>query len=381
MLWGDRSRRGPIVGRSVGLTLYVALSITGAPAEHRLAIAVVALAGVAALFAGGWAGHWYPPLAWLGPLVFAGSGDLLFAWSSAVPGWLPTMFVMIWIGVRLPLRTAVTVSALCAVGLTVVAAVFSGPGTALGMLCACFGFAAFAWSIRENRRRAETAERLLASEREASLSAARADLLAERQRLAREIHDILAHTLSAQVVQLEGARLMLTKGAPPAAVLARVEQAQRLAREGLDETRRAVASLRGRSRRLDEALRQLADDAGATVSVRGDSRPLTPEVALAVERTVQEALTNIRKHASGATAQVCLAYHDDACEVEIVDTGPAHADPTHVEVEGADDVLAGTGGGYGLTGMRERAELLGGELRAGTDPAGEGFRVWLRIPA
>jgi signal transduction histidine kinase len=203
-------------------------------------------------------------------------------------------------------------------------------------------------------------------------------VLAERQRLAREIHDILAHTLSAQVVQLEGTRMLLRRGADPEAVLARVEQAQRLARDGLDETRRALDSLRGRARPLAETLPALAADAGAGYTSEGVARDVGPEASLAIVRPVQEALTNVRKHASGAATTVRLRYAPDATTVEIVDTGCREAgEAVAAAVAG---VLAGPGGGYGLAGMRERAELLGGELSAGPLADG-GFRVRLCIPA
>jgi signal transduction histidine kinase len=125
---------------------------------------------------------------------------------------------------------------------------------------------------------------------------------------------------------------------------------------------------------LDVALPRLAADSGATYTVHGDVRELGPEAALAFHRTVQEALTNVRKHAPGATAGVALRYQPDGCEVEIVDSGPRDAAPAE---------LAGAGAGYGLAGMRERAELLGGTFEAGpypVGPDGKGFRVWLRIP-
>jgi signal transduction histidine kinase len=242
------------------------------------------------------------------------------------------------------------------------------------MAAACAAALILGLIIGDVRMRATNAEELLAAEQAARQSQIQRDRLAERQRIAREIHDILAHTLSAQVVQLEGARLLLRRqGEDGAEVLARVEQAQRLARDGLHETRRALESLRGDLAPLTVALPRLVSDGGASYAVEGEVRELGPEVALAFHRTVQEALTNVRKHAPGAHTAVTLRYRADGCEVEITDsggTGPAD--------------LAGAGSGYGLAGMRERAELLGGTLEAGpypVGPDGKGFRVWLRIPA
>jgi signal transduction histidine kinase len=183
--------------------------------------------------------------------------------------------------------------------------------------------------------------------------------------------------------------MLLRHGADTDAVLARVEQAQRMARDGLDETRRALDSLRGRSRPLAETLPALAADAGAGYASEGDPRDLGPEASLAIVRTVQEALTNVRKHARGAATTVRLRYAPDAATVEIVDAGgPGPADADGPGTDGAETggpaqdaaSLAGSGGGYGLAGMRERAELLGGALWAGPLADG-GFRVRLRIPA
>ncbi len=235
-------------------------------------------------------------------------------------------------------------------------------------MAGCLGASTIGISIRAARERAVTAVRLLESERETREANARMHVLTERQRLAREIHDILAHTLSAQIVRLEGARLLLRRGSPADEVLEQIDQAQRLARDGLAETKRALYSLRGASRPLPEAVAALAETAGAQLRVEGEPAPVEPETSLALERTVQEALTNARKHAPGGAVTVVLRFDPAAYEVEVTDTGAA----------GGRAPLAGSGGGYGLTGLRERAELLGGELRAGLD--GRGFRVWLRIP-
>jgi signal transduction histidine kinase len=196
-------------------------------------------------------------------------------------------------------------------------------------------------------------------------------ILAERSRIAREIHDILAHSLSAQLVHLEGARLLMVSGRMDEAI-DRVERARGLARSGLEETRRALATLHGDIPPMDVALRELTDehrllaDAACQVTIEGKPRDLPAKAALAVIRTTQEALTNARKHAPGAAVTVALRYTDQWCELKVTDSG------------GEPGPLATSGGGYGLVGMRERAELIGGTLEAG--PAGEGFSVLLRMP-
>lgn len=211
-------------------------------------------------------------------------------------------------------------------------------------------------------------------EREAlRASEARNVVLADRTHIAREIHDILAHSLSAQIVHLEGARLLLDRDADREQIRDRVDRAQRLARSGLEETRRALATLRGDAPAPDEALSALAEDFRAAtgrpcdIEIIGPSRDLSAKAGLAVVRTAQEALTNVRKHAPDARAVVRLRYLAEAVELEVTDRGGT------VPFDGLE------GSGYGLVGMRERAELIGGMLEAG--PIKGGFRVFLRVPA
>nr|WP_244994274.1 sensor histidine kinase [Actinomadura coerulea] len=198
-------------------------------------------------------------------------------------------------------------------------------------------------------------------------------VLAERSHIAREIHDILAHSLSAQIVHLEGARLLLARDGDRAQALDRVERARNLARSGLEETRRALATLRGEIPQPKEVIQELAEEFYAStgrpcdVHVTGAPRELPPQAGLAVVRTAQEALTNVRKHAPGARAQVALRYLAGRVELEVTDTG------------GAEPADQPDGGGYGLVGMRERAELIDGTLVTGPD--GKGFRVSLTVPA
>jgi signal transduction histidine kinase len=195
-------------------------------------------------------------------------------------------------------------------------------------------------------------------------------VLNERQRLAREIHDILAHSLSAQVMYLEGARLLLEQDADKALILDRVVRAGDLARSGLEETKRAVEALRDDQTPLAEQLEKLAAHFRSTtgrpcsLTVSGDPH-LAPEAWLAVVRTAQEALTNVRKHAPRAGVELHFQCTDDWCELDVLDSGGASSETT--------------GNGYGLVGMRERAELIGGTLEAG--PVDGGFRVRLRVPA
>ncbi len=220
-------------------------------------------------------------------------------------------------------------------------------------------------------------QRLLAQELAARDAEAESAALRERGRIAREIHDVLAHSLSAQLVHLEAARLLIERGAEREEVLERVVAARGMARQGLAETRQAVSALRGEMTAAEEYLRELVDAEGAVLRIGGEARRLTAEAGLAVRRVAQEAMTNARKHAPGARVAVRLDYLPGEVELEVRDFGARAVDNAHgVPV---DNGLGSTGSGYGLLGMRERAELLGGTLEAGA--VEEGFVVRLRVPA
>lgn len=217
------------------------------------------------------------------------------------------------------------------------------------------------------------AQRLLAQERAARKAEAESAALTERGRIAREIHDVLAHSLSAQLVHLEAARLLIQRStdleADRVQLLERVTACRGMAREGLDGTREALSALRGEMVPVEDFLRRLAAAEGARLEVTGQARAVPAEAGLAVRRVAQEAFTNVRKHAPGARVSVRLEYAADGIGLEVRDSGG----------RGAPGELAGSGSGYGLLGMRERAELLGGTLESGPDE--EGFVVRLRVPA
>ncbi|MEV7685084.1 histidine kinase [Streptomyces bungoensis] len=229
------------------------------------------------------------------------------------------------------------------------------------------GMALAGYVLRLDAEARGSAQRLLAQERAARAAEAESAALAERARIAREIHDVLAHSLSAQLVHLEAARLLIERGADRERILERVVAARGMARDGLAETRQALSALRGELTPLEEFLTELvsADD-GAEVTVTGERRPLPAEASQAVRRVAQEALTNVRKHALGARVRLRLDYGEREVTLDVRDSG------------GRPGELTGLGGGYGLLGMRERAELLGGSLDARPDE--EGFVVTLKVP-
>lgn len=315
----------------------------------------------------------YTPVA-LAAAALIGFGMALVA-DNEVGGSIP--IIVVWLAVA---RERLWVGiAFLAFDIVAAAAVWSFRGDTVRSLLlnvgVCVVSAVFAYLIRLSR---QARERERETRDQVAVAQARTAVLDERARIAREIHDILAHTLSAQSVQLEGVRLLLRQDAPNAQVLERVDAAQRLTREGMEETRRALHALRGDTQPVADTLTELAANAEASFRVEGEARPLSAEMGLAVFRTAQEALTNVRKHAPGANVTMLLRFDDESCLLEVADDGAA---VTHGAVpavtHGAGD-LSSAGSGYGLMGLRERAELLGGSLTA--EPEGDGFVVRLRLP-
>lgn len=199
--------------------------------------------------------------------------------------------------------------------------------------------------------------------------------LEERQRIAREMHDVVAHGLTTMVVQAEGARAVAA--ADPSLVVPTLGTIATTGREAMAEMRRMLGLLRAEEAvttpqpRLGDLATLVADARAAGTAVRLDLPDPSPEVsdgvALTVFRVVQEALSNVRRHAGpAASAEVRLRAEEDHVRVEIVDDGRGAA--------AADD-----GRGLGLLGMRERVSAHDGELVTGPAPGG-GFRVCARIP-
>lgn len=277
--------------------------------------------------------------------------------------------LVIWCGCavvaleRLPLAFALPVTSVALVSYAVVS-----DDAWLTTLATAGGLALAGYVLRLDAEARGSAQRLLAQERAALAAEAESAALAERARIAREIHDVLAHSLSAQMVHLEAARLLIERDADRRQILDRVVAARGMARDGLAETRQALSALRGDLTPLEDFLAQLVETAqsAAEVTITGERRPLPAEASQAVRRVAQEALTNARRHAPGAGVRLRLDYGAHEVTLDVRDSGGPSAEVT------------GSTGGYGLLGMRERAELLGGSLRAG--PGEEGFVVTLKVP-
>jgi signal transduction histidine kinase len=244
-----------------------------------------------------------------------------------------------------------------------------------GVLVVCWAFGSWqrvmAHHAETSRRRAIEVE-VEAAER--TLSA----VLEERARIARELHDIVAHSMSVMVVQAGAAEQVVAED--PEHARQALRQIRQTGIGALAEMRRLVSVLR----EPDEAgpltpqpglaaVAALVDEVRAAglpiaLTVSGEPRELPAGLDLTAYRIVQEALTNVRRHAAGATAvTVTLVFEGDNLRIDVRDDGPGAAATT------------GTGGGHGLIGMRERVQLYGGRLRAATLP-GRGFQVTADLP-
>jgi signal transduction histidine kinase len=221
--------------------------------------------------------------------------------------------------------------------------------------------------VRARRQSVALAERNAALERQAERATT-----AERARIARELHDIIAHHLSVVVLQAAGAR---ASGKPAEAALEKIEHS---GRQALAETRRLLGVLRDTDEETGLApqpgiseLDALADTLRATglpvnLVIDGDPAALPAAVDVSAYRIVQEALTNVLKHAGSARADVTIGCADEAVTIEITDDGTEPGQQTPA-------------GGHGLAGMRERVAIFGGEFHAGPR-AGRGFAVQARLP-
>jgi signal transduction histidine kinase len=222
--------------------------------------------------------------------------------------------------------------------------------------------------VRARRRSVSLAARSAALQRQAEQAAA-----AERARIARELHDIVAHHLSVVVLHAAGARAL---GRADETTLEEIEHS---GRQALAETRRLFGVLRDPGEQTGRAPQPGISELPALVgslraaglevrlSIDGDHTAVPPAVNVSAYRIVQEALTNVLRHAGPACAEVTVGCADSAVTIEVTDDGRGNPAPPAL------------GGGQGLAGMRERVAVFGGDLRAGPRPGG-GFTVCARLP-
>lgn len=255
-------------------------------------------------------------------------------------------------------------------------AVEGAPGMEFLGSAVLFGFPwAIGQVLRGRAREAASASARIEQAEQGRKEAERAAVEAERARIARELHDIVSHSLSVVVVQTAAIRRRLEHlDRGDTNDLAAVETT---ARQALAEMRRLFGVLRAGQQpplapqpgldQLDELIAQSrAAGLDVDLQIRGHRVPLSPGVDLAGFRIIQEALTNVRRHAGSSRATVRLSFAEETLEVLVDDDGPAHVD-------------ADASPGHGLAGMRERVALYGGSLDVGRRPEG-GFRVRAQVP-
>jgi len=346
----------------------------GLPAGPAGPVTVGLLAIAAALAAAGLSGRVggrriaVPALVGVG---ICGAGlDLLADGTGYVIGYM----AVVGLALRSPPRVAVLAGCpiVAAIAGVEAADAVNPAATTLAVLSA-FGFlftiSEFAAASLDARHQAEA---LLAQETAAGEAREREAALAERSRLARDLHDVLAHSLSVLAVQLETARLTAITEAAGANLVGQITSAHKLTRIGVLNARRALAMLRDDEPPGPASLPGLVSETAAALGVPialevdGVPRSLDPEAGLMLYRVVQEALTNVAKHAGrGVRVTVRLTWAADGVDVSVVDSG---GDGTGVGLPS---------GGLGLTGMSERAGLIGGRLRAGCSDDGFAVRLWL----
>jgi signal transduction histidine kinase len=226
--------------------------------------------------------------------------------------------------------------------------------------------------LKQSRESQDQTEILLAQLEDARDEQARAAAIAERGRIASELHDVLAHSLSGAAIQLQGARKLADREHAQPPLSDAIDRASELVKAGLANARQAVGALRGESLPTLAQLPALIDsykadmNLDATLRIEGKVRTLPADPSLALYRGAQEALTNVARYAPSACTTVTVRYEPDRTKLS-VDNGVSDAP------------AQGMGGGHGLQGLRERIERAGGTMSAGATP--EGWRVEIEVPA
>jgi signal transduction histidine kinase len=293
------------------------------------------------------------------------------------PGLAGLLAGLVLLAPRVPDRfpIALSIAGITCLAAVAVAVSHDSPSLALLSAIAIVGFPCMTLLARRLGQANDQAERLLIELEGTRAAQAQAAGLAERQRLAREMHDVLAHSLSGLTLQLESARILAAEDPSDPRLPGIIERAHHLGKSGLQEARRAIGVLRDDELPGPERLASLAahfqevSGVPCHFTVSGQAYELPSEARLAVYRVAQEALTNITKHACPERVEMHFSYEPRRTRLTVENFAMNSEPPQE----------AGDGPGYGLTGMRERAELLGGELTAAMTRGG--FRVELQVPA
>ena len=274
---------------------------------------------------------------------------------------------------RLPFNAGVAIGGAVTVALGAVTAIAgsSASAVAAGILVTVL-LGVVALFLKQSRVSQDQTELLLAQLEDARDEQARAAAIAERGRIASELHDVLAHSLSGAAIQLQGARKLADREHATPRLSDAIDRASELVKGGLANARQAVGALRGDALPTVAQLPSLIDryradmDLDVTLRIEGDARTLPADPSLALYRGAQEALTNVARYAPSACTTVTVRY-EDRCTKMWVDNGASATPPRQ-----------GMGGGHGLEGLRERIERAGGTVSAG--PTANGWRVEIEVP-
>ena len=288
-----------------------------------------------------------------------------------------------WIALtRLPLRAGVAIAVTAGLAQAVAASRTGSPSAVVAVLLLTVLLGLVAFLLKQSRESQDSTELLLAQLADARDAQAEAAVVAERGRIAADLHDVLAHSLSGAALHLQGARLLAERQAAAAPLIEAIAGASRLVAEGLVNARQAVQALRGATlpslTQLDELVSDCRRDLklNVTLRVEGTPRDLPPAPAFALYRGVEEALTNAARHAPGAATEVLLTYRTDQTTVRVQNHRTRGAQEAAATTGGA---LSRLGGGNGLAGIRERVERVGGSVQAG--PIDDGWSVSVVVPA
>jgi signal transduction histidine kinase len=354
---------------------HVGLGRSGRPLVATVAVACYTVAGVVFLLVG------LPDRIVIGLLLTMAVAVTLIHYADPDGPVVGLYLVVAFAPLRLPTRAAGTVAVVAVVlfdvGLladSTDAVVFTLVVTGGAVFFYFFGLLL----VREATQR-RRADQLLVELRDARAAELRSAALAERASVAREMHDVLAHTLSGLAMRLEGLTLAADNQPVDEDFRSRLGGAADLARTGLGEARAVVSVLRERPTAGPDQVPALIETHTAageacTLHVSGHPGRVSAEVGLAIYRTIQEGLTNARKQASGATSVVNL--HWQASRVDLtVDTGPIDSRAAGNTADLRDPTASG---GSGLSGIAERARALGGSVESGFTE--HGFRIHLTLP-